>query len=818
MNGRAATLLELPKLLERLSHFAASEAGKAACLAIAPLPDAQAVARAAALHDEMREFAPQAAQSGARPADFPPLDGLFAYLDSGRGGAEALDLDALASLRDVLQQARQLLNAVDAGGTRCPWPLLAEDAAALDWPAKTFAALTRCLNAEGLLKDEASPELFSVRVELRKLHQQCTLRAKEFILEHKLSPWLQDDYITISSDRYVLPLKTSFKNRLPGIIHDYSQTGETCYFEPMFLVERNNAVQELKREEREAERQVMRFLTGLVRDELEACKATTAFLIQMDVRHAVLELASRLEAATMETGPGLPLALRQVRHPLLVLDEAAPVAKPAPALGKGGKARAPRSSVVPLDIVLEKEQRILVISGGNAGGKTVCLKTLGLAALMARCGLPVPAAAGSTMPWFEEIFVFLGDEQSLEDHVSTFTAQITRLRDIWDEIDAESLVLLDEFGAGTDPAQGSALAQGVLEELVARGAWGAAATHFPALKAFALAAEGVRAASVLFDPETKKPLYRLGLDQVGASQALDVAREHGLPEAILKRAEQHLLLDGEDAQSLIERLNELAVERARELDTLRRDRKELRDKERQQREKLVREQEALFAELKKQSQAIMRQWQEGKIAHKQAMRELAETRKQIVRAEAAPAAVRTTDESQQSLTAADLEKGQRVRYLPWNKVGVVEDVDPKRGAVKLEISGVSLWVAPAELRLAEGAPATASKAPVVAGAKPAATAPAARQPASATPKAEAIGSLRLDLRGRRAEEALRELEEGVDQAMLRNYSQLEIVHGRGTGALRREVHAWLRQSPAVAEFAMANEDQGGDGVTMAVLK
>lgn len=813
MNGRAATLLELPKLLERLSCFAVSEAGRDACLALAPLPDVFAVARAAAIHDEMREFAGQA---GVRPAEFPPLDGLFTWLESGRGGTDVLDLDALASLRDVLHQSRLFLEAIEPTGPRCPWPLLAEEAASLDWPAKTAAALTRCLNAEGLLKDEASPELFSVRVELRKLHQQCTLRAKEFILDHKLSPWLQDDYITISSDRYVLPLKTSFKNRLPGIIHDYSQTGETCYFEPMFLVERNNAVQELKREEREAERQVMRFLTGLVRDELAGCKAATNFLVQMDVRHAVLELASRLNAVPLEAGPGLPLALRRVRHPLLVLEEVARGDKTDASAGKavrsagGGRSgRSAPSGVVPLDVVLEKEQRILVISGGNAGGKTVCLKTLGLAALMARCGLPVPAEAGSTVPWFEEIFVFLGDEQSLEDHVSTFTAQITRLRDIWDRINDSSLVLLDEFGAGTDPAQGSALAQAVLEELVARQAWGAAATHFPALKAFALAAEGVRAASVLFDPATKKPLYRLGLDQVGASQALDVAREHGLPEAILKRAEQHLLLDGEDAQSLIDRLNQLAVERAQELDALRRDRKELRDKERQQREKLAREQETLFAELKKQSQAIMRQWQEGKIAHKQAMRELAETRKHIVQQGKAPAAVQPAVEETQLLAAADLEKGQRVRYLPWNKVGVVEDVDPKRGAVKLDLSGVSLWVAPAELRRADvpAAPGKAAPAGKVAS-----------QPAAAPPKQEAIGSLRLDLRGQRAEEALRQLEEGVDQAMLKNYGQLEVVHGRGTGALRREVHAWLRQSPAVAQFAMANEDQGGDGVTVAVLK
>lgn len=809
MQGRAAALLELPKVLERLSRFAFSEAGRDACLAIAPLETPQGVAHNAAVNGEMGHFL---SETGLRPSDTPPLTGLFAYLESGRG---PLDLDALAALRDVLHEAGAFVEALTPKSPACAWPLMGQEATDLALPSKTFAALARCLNADGLLKDEASPELFSVRVELRALHQQCTQKAKAFILEQKLSPYLQEDFITISGDRYVLPLKTSFKKRLPGIIHDYSQTGETCYFEPMFLVERNNSVQELKREEREAEREVMRFLTGLIRDEEAACLAASEFLVQMDVRTAVHGLAEALQAIPLEMAPDLPLSLAQVRHPLLVLEDRARLKASPPSRPGKHVPKRPISNVVPLDIVLEAEQRLLVISGGNAGGKTVCLKTLGLAALMARCGLPVPAAPGSTLPWFEDIFVFLGDEQSLEDHVSTFTAQITRLRDIWPSITQESLILLDEFGAGTDPAQGSALAQAVLDELIDKGAWGAAATHFPALKAYALAAEGVRAASVLFDPETKKPLYKLGLDQVGASQALDVAREHGLPEAILKRAEQHLLLDGQDSQALIERLNSLAVDREKELAVVRKERHELKEKERRHREKLANEQDALFAELKRQSQAIMRQYQEGKIAHKQAMKELAATRTQLAKAQGAAAPTAGPQQAADEAPSLDaLAKGQRVRYLPWKKIGVVEDVDAKRGAVKLDLSGVSLWVAPAELRVLD-APSggAAAGAPGVQVQKK-----ATDKPSPASPPKDSIGAFRLDIRGRRADEALNELEAGVDQAMLRNYHQIEIVHGRGTGALRREVHAWLKQSPAVSAFLLANEDQGGDGVTMATLK
>ena len=221
-----------------------------------------------------------------------------------------------------------------------------------------------------------------------------------------------------------------------------------------------------------------------------------------------------------------------------------------------------------MDLIFRPTDRALVISGGNAGGKTVCLKTLGLLAIMTLAGLPVPAAKGSVIPWWTSIHAFIGDEQSLDDHLSTFTAQIRHLGNAWEATDRRTLILLDEFGAGTDPAQGAALAQAVLDGLLERGAHVVAATHFPALKTYALTREGVRAASVLFDPGTKKPLFRLAYDQVGASQALDVAREHGLPESVLRRAEQYLLLDGQDMTAVMDRLNALAAKREGELDAL----------------------------------------------------------------------------------------------------------------------------------------------------------------------------------------------------------------------------------------------------------
>ena len=394
---------------------------------------------------------------------FPSLEGLFRFLEAPFG---RLDIDGLWALRQVLRQMDSIRRTIREDKDTASDPtLLTEMLGELSFPQKTCSGLNRCLDDEGRIRDESSPALLSARGEIRRIHQKCTKNAKEFILERRLSPFLQEEFMTISSDRYVLPLKTSYKGKLPGIIHDYSQTGETCYFEPLFLVELNNSLQELKQEERQAEQKLLDFLTGLAREEQQQLRQTYDLLVALDVLQAKVALAREMNGRPLEPEPDAPLRLLSARHPLLAL---------AP------------EDVVPIDVELLPGQSALVISGGNAGGKTVCLKTLGLIALMAQAGLPVPVAEGSTLPFWDKIFVFMGDEQSLEDHVSTFTGQIHRLAHAWEEVDGQSLVLLDEFGTGTDPSQGAALAQALVDALLEKGADVAAATHFPALKLYAL--------------------------------------------------------------------------------------------------------------------------------------------------------------------------------------------------------------------------------------------------------------------------------------------------------------------------------------------
>lgn len=787
MDQRSLNVLEFPKLLEYLSAQAVSEAGVQACRALRPGGDAEGIAHFKTVFEEARawlEF------SGFKLVNFPNLGGALDFLSNSSG---VLDLDALWTLRDALGQAGSIMDSVnDHKRPECPWPVLQASLASHPLPERSISALHRCISDDGYLKDSASPELALVRGEIRRIHQQCSRKVGEFIRQYSLGHYLQDEFMTLSSDRFVLPLKSNFKGKFQGVIHDYSQTGETCYFEPMFLVEVNNRLQELKQEEREEERKVFAFLSDLLRSELDLVKNSYRLMVETDVLQAKMRLAAKYDGNIPSFGADNRLNLKNARHPLLALGHLH---------DKNGRTPDP----VATDITLRDGQRVLIVSGGNAGGKTVCLKTLGLITLMGMCGIPAPVDWGGTLPLWSFISPFIGDEQSLEDHVSTFTAQISQLTESWSQIGPGSLIILDEFGAGTDPAQGAALAQAVIDELMEKGAYVFAATHFPALKAYALSREGVRAASVLFDPKTKKPLFRLVYDQVGASQALDVAREHGLPESVLKKAQQYLLLDGEDTSQLIERLNALAVEREKESDELRRESAKFRKKRAELDERFARERKSLFDSVQAEAQKVLAAWKASKISNKQALKDLARVRRNILQAEG------EDREASAEAPALDLERlaaGQRVKYLPWQKPGQVVEVDRRRRKVRLDLSGVTIWTDFSDLAVMQGAsgPGKADKADK-----------AEKSGGVSGPKAPSF-ALHLDLRGQRADVALAELERFIDSAILGGRDRVEVVHGRGTGALRREIHAYLKNNPAVKLFTLAPEDQGGDGMTIIELK
>ncbi|MGV6996808.1 endonuclease MutS2 [Desulfovibrio sp. QI0430] len=798
IHARTLNALEFHRIADHLSELCLSGVGRERARAIAPLDDAEAVTLAARIYEEAADWASRPAAGGAVfcVCSFPDVSSMLRAAATNRAQTFQPDVDAFWALREVLRLARDAHASIAQPEAATRWPHLLAMADGSPLPVQLTAALLRCISDDGLLRDESSPELYRLRGELRRLHQSCMRKVKDFAQQYNMLAYLQDEFMTLSSDRYVLPLKANFKGRMQGIIHDWSQTGETCYFEPMFLVEINNRLQELKREEREEERKVLVYLRSLLEAELPGARAALELLAHLDVLQAKRRLAALFDGRPLPLTPVAEgIQLLDARHPLLMLNRVAESGK------DGSKAAAAaHSKVRPLDIVLRPGERALVITGGNAGGKTVCLKTLGLIAAMTLSGLPVPVGAGSHLPWFSRLDAFIGDEQSLADNVSTFTAQIEHLAKAWKHLDACSLVLLDEFGAGTDPAQGAALAQAVLDELLDKHTFVLSATHFPALKSYALTREGARAASMLFDPQSKKPLFRLAYDQVGASQALDVAREHGLAESIVRRAEHYLLQDGQDATALLGRLNDLAAMREEELAELKREQDKTRRQTQDLREKLEKERVRLHDEVRAQAGDLMRAWKEGRATHKQALKEMSR-----LRASLAPAQDETAEGASVLPQPQSFATGQEVLHTVFNKRGVITDVDERRGRVRLEMNGVNLWAEMKALRV----PGQTAQSPAKS---------ALRGVVGRTSASDEAASLRLDMRGMRADVALAELERFMDKALLAGFSEVEVVHGRGTGALRRQVHDFLRSFPAVGQFVLAPEDRGGDGMTIVTFR
>ncbi len=655
------------------------------------------------------------------------------------------------------------------------YPLLKGMSQDLMIPDKFLAALKRCIGPSGEIRDESSPDLYAVRKEIRGIREMCAKKVNESLTHSNISHYLQDEYLTISSDRYVLALKANFKGKLEGIIHDYSQTGETCYFEPLFLMDLNNSLQRLRHREKDELHKVLTYLTGLCRESLDLIRNSFEWLISMDYILAKAKFAQRLKAGPLHVSSSGRLHLKNIRHPLLAL---------------GG------FQVVPMDIKLEPGQHVLVVSGGNAGGKTVCLKTLGLAALMALCALPVPADEGSSIPFWDKIFVSMVSEQSVEESLSTFTAQLHHFTRFWQSTDENTLVILDEFGVGTDPSQGAALAQAVVDGLMQRGTWVATATHFPALKAYSLSRPEVRAASVLFDDRTGRPMYQLAYDQVGSSLALSVAREQGFPAEIIAGAEKYLLVEGRDQEQLFERLNHLAAQREKELKRLEKKEALLDEKYQKRQMELVNEKNRLFSEIRKTSQEIVRKWQEQKIGRKKALKDLAQLRKQLGSSlEDGSRSVEAND----GLTWEDISAGALLVYKPWNRKGLILEKDDKKKQIKIDMGGISIWVDPKTLEEAGTRNSISSSK-------------------TSFERSGPSVSMKLDLRGNFADEALARLEQYIDQAVLAGQKRLEIVHGKGTGALRAAVHKYLESNSAVAGFSSASEESGGWGMTEVELR
>ncbi len=800
MDPRSAELLELPAVRRRLAGLTSFAGGRDLALDLVPSPEPERVAVHLAETEEALRLRDLGVGGPGGASDLRPATEAAAR-------DAVLEAEALA---EVLATVRVWLEAREAVGARAEEaPRLAAALAEPDAGAarRVEAALERALDPRGGLLDTASPELASVRRRLGSARRAAAELLRE--LAAHLRSHLQESFTTERGGRPVLAVKASSRSAVPGIVHDTSGSGQTLFIEPLELVEASNRVRELAAEEAEEEARILRALSRLVGDERAALDDLTAALAELDLALARAALSRAWDGCRVE--PAEQVNLRAARHPLL---------DPATA--------------VPIDLPLEGV-RALVVSGPNTGGKTVALKTLGLLAMLHQCGLRVPAAR-ARLPVFDRLLADIGDDQSIAESLSTFSAHVRRLIAILAAAGPRALVLLDEPAAGTDPDEGARLAEAVIARLVEQGALVLATTHQPEVKAWASAAPGAANAAVGLDARTLRPLYALQLGEPGASHALGIAEGLGLDPAIVeaaraagppeRRALEALLQEAAAARAAADdERAAAAAERAEAAEA--RGRAESRQAELERR--LARSREAAEAE-----RARARREAEAELAA--AARELAELRSEIsaarreeaarraaAAASAAPAAPRERARDRR-LDAASRAVGRAREALvaaaappaaERRPVAVGDEVvDPEMGfrgrVVAIDGARAEVQGGAARMRL--------PLARLVADPAAPARAPEPEEPAvTAPPPSGPAATLEVDVRGRRAAEAVRAVRERMDAAAMAGLPEVRVIHGHGTGALRAAVREELARHPLVDRAEPAPPEEGGDGVTIAYL-
>jgi DNA mismatch repair protein MutS2 len=728
----------------------------------------------------------------APPWETPPdLRGLLPRL---RTEGATLRGEELWSIRELLDRTvavvdwRRMRREQDA-------PALGRLLGALDPLAPLHRELGAALDPSGAVRDEATPDLGRIRRSIRTIRDRLSARL-EALLRALKAP---ESFVTLRDGRYAIAVPASHRREVPGTTLGHSGSGATLFVEPREAAEANSELSELALDEvREVER-VLRALTARAARDREALERNLDGLVELDAAHAVVSWARGAGAMLPLLTSERRLALHAARHPLL-LERARRGEMPAP---------------VPLDLELGEEGRMLLVTGPNMGGKTVALKTTGLLALLAMSGFPVPAASGTTIPWFDRVICDVGDEQSVMADVSTFLSHLRRVSEAVSGATPESLVLLDELGSGTDPTEGAALGQAVLERLLERGCLTLATTHHGALKAFAQEAVGVRNASMAFDEETHRPLFTLLVGVPGRSRALQVAARFGMDPVVLRRAEALLPQGERDLGALLEELGRLRAEVVTEREALASTRGRLAEREselgemqrRLESERRERKQAELAArrDLLRQLETQIDEYRRRLRADRKASPATLEEARGFARrvSDAIDAETEAPAAPERGVAADTLRSGERI-YVPSLQAEGVALSDPDGdGRVRVRIGAATAVLPLGQLRrLGEGTtPPASARGPVV----------------SAGTRELPDVKNEIDVRGCDAQEAIEAVERFLEDAHMGGIERARIIHGKGTGVLRERIREWLKKNQLVKEFRLGEIQEGGTGVTIVTL-
>lgn len=758
---------------------------------LAPFRDRGEAEETLILVDGLRER--HLAGHGLPPIEIGDLEGILRRL---RIEGNVLSPEDFLSLGSLLAASRMVKRALGEPGPGNP-------VGGLGSPLNPLPHLERSIEEtfenDGSIKDRASPALRRIRRDREQKRER--LRSRMEGLAAKLTQKDSATLVTLREGRYVLAVPQELRSRVDGLVLDRSGSGATFYVEPMDVVDANNGLRELEAEERAEIRRILVELTEKLRPERASLAEDWEHLGYLDTLRARVLLALRWGAEKPAFSDDGGVRLRGARHPLLL--EGREVDRDR----EGARAR-----VIPLDLELDESTRILLITGPNMGGKTVALKTLGLLSALAQTGCFVPAGPGTEFPWIRRWVVSLGDEQSLEQDLSTFAAHLGRWGEALAEAGPETLILLDELGSGTDPLEGAALAQSVLERLVEARAVGLVTTHLGSLKGFAASLEGIQNASMVFDGETREPTFHLRVGIPGESHALDMARRLGFPEERVARAEALLPREERDVKELLQSLER---ERSRmasareDLDRTLEAAEKAREEHQEKLGRLLEERAELRARAARQAREILRQAEETlKQAEKTARKERKTRppeleRARLVREQARLGRLAAPRQRPQGREPDRIRAGD-VLWAPalGRKVEVVREMDGS-GNVWVLSNGVRVSLPAKSLRVSEKTESVSeTETP---------------RPAQMRPGAEDVSS-DLDLRGLRVDECLEKLDRALDRALLSGLKEIRVIHGKGTGALKEAVESFCRTHSAVHGIRTAPDWQGGAGATLVELE
>lgn len=784
---RALKTLEYDKVRQQVASYCTSSIGKSAIEELVPQTDFDKVVQ---LLEEMDE-----GLSILRVKGNVPMGGIFDVRPSARraqigGMLAAVELMEISSTIRASRILRNFIEDLEADEV-IDIPHFISKKEAMPVLTGLQHEINNCIDDNGAVLDSASQTLRSIRQSLRAEEGKVRSKLESLIRGSNAAKMLSDTLVTIRNDRFVIPVKQEYRHHYGGIVHDQSSSGQTLFIEPDSVVQANNEIHRLKMKEQAEIERILLALSAMVQEVASDLFNLVKVLGDIDVILAKGKYGQANKCTMPKMNQDGYIRLIRARHPLL-----------------------PIESAIPNDIEFGKDITAIVITGPNTGGKTVTLKTVGLCTLMAQAGLPVPALDGSELAVFEQLFADIGDEQSIEQSLSTFSSHMVNIVDILQKFDHESLVLFDELGAGTDPQEGAALAISILDEVHGRGARVMATTHYPELKAYGYNRPGVANASVEFDIETLSPTYRLLIGVPGRSNAFEISSRLGLPESIIDRAKGFTGTDRHEVESMIASLEETRrqseddAERSHALllesETLR---KELQDKlqayeERKEAldKKAKEKARKIVDEVKREAEAIIAELREMRKNADQVVKEheLIEARKRLEEATPLEDNKVLKKAAQVKARAQNLVVGDEVKVLSYGQRGtLLEKVSNTEWVVQMGI--LKMKISDSDLEYIKP-----EKEPVLrtAGVK----------------NRNSHVKLELDLRGERYEDAIVRTEKYIDDALLSNYGRVSIIHGVGTGALRQGIQSYLKKHKRVKSFRFGEAGEGGLGVTVVELK